>query len=141
MWDSLPAAFDALMELQEALEQTKSTDYFGNGTASAGGTPPINFFEKGGDFLAVAELPGVKKEDLKIEIKKDLLRIAGERQIHYGGEMSSHRTERRSFRFDRTVKLPFMVHEDQVKAEYKDGLLAISLPRAESDKPKKIEIN
>ena len=60
--------------------------------------------------------------------------------INYGENVSYHRIERNSSKFDRTLKLPIHVEADQVKAEYKDGILVISLPRAEADKPRRIAI-
>jgi HSP20 family protein len=60
--------------------------------------------------------------------------------INYGENVSYHRVERNSAKFDRTLKLPINVEADQVKAKYKDGILVISLPRAEADKPRQIAI-
>lgn len=91
-------------------------------------------------MVLVAELPGVKKEDVNIEVKGNTVRLAGERIIEYGENVSYHRVERNSYKFDRTLRLPFNVESDKVKAEYKDGLLVISLSRAELDKPKQITI-
>ena len=89
----------------------------------------------------LAELPGVKKEEITLEIKDNLLRIAGERKLNYNQENSFHRRERRNFKFDRTLKLPFKVDNKQIKAEINDGLLAVSLQQIEEDKPHKIAIS
>ncbi|MBF0288680.1 MAG: Hsp20/alpha crystallin family protein [SAR324 cluster bacterium] len=132
---------NTLLALQNAVEHARNADYFGTSTTSKGGYPLINFFEKDGNYVAVAELPGIDKNNIKIEVKDNFLRLAGERSIDYGKDISRHRIEREPYRFDRTVKLPFQVDRDQIKAEYNNGLLAISLPRAEADKPKQITIN
>ncbi|MGK5095099.1 Hsp20/alpha crystallin family protein [Deltaproteobacteria bacterium TL4] len=141
MWTSLSSTLDTLLALQDAMERAGRTEYFGSSTTSAGGYPLVNIFDKDGDYVVVAELPGIKKEDLNLEVKENLLRLAGERKIEYGKEVSGHRIERRPYRFDRTLKLPFRVDQNKIRAEYNNGLLAISLPRAESDKPKQIAIN
>lgn len=75
-----------------------------------------------------------------MQVKGNTVRIAGERVINYGEKISYHRIERNSSKFDRTLKLPISVEADKVKAEYKDGILVISLPRAEADKPRRIAI-
>ncbi|MCF6150586.1 MAG: Hsp20/alpha crystallin family protein [Candidatus Kuenenia sp.] len=131
---------ETLLGLQEALDIARNAGFFESGTASSGVYPPVNIFEKNGDLVLVAELPGVKKNDLNIEVKENILRLSGVRTIDYGKDVSYHRIERNSSKFDRTLRLPFNIESGKVQAEYKDGLLVVSLPRAESDKPKKIAI-
>ncbi len=137
---SLSNTLDTLLALQEAVDVAQNTGYFEGTTTSAGVYPPINMFEKGGDLVLVAELPGNKKEDLQLQVKGNTLRLAGERKLDYGENVSYHRIERNSLTFDRTLKLPINVESEKVKAEYKDGILVISLPRAEADKPRQITI-
>ncbi len=137
---SLSNTLDALLALQEAMDVAQNTGYFEGMTTSTGVFPPVNIFEKGGDLVLVAELPGIKKEDLQLEVKGNTLRLAGERTINYGENISYHRVERNSTKFDRTLKLPINIESDHVKAEYEDGILVISLPRAEADKPRQIAI-
>ncbi len=137
---SLSSTLDTLLALQEALDVAQDTGYFEGATTNTGVYPSINIFEKEGDLVLVAELPGIKKEDLQLQVKGNTVRIAGERVINYGEKISYHRIERNSSKFDRTLKLPINVEADQVKAEYKDGILVICLPRAEADKPRRIAI-
>lgn len=132
--------FDALLEIQRALDQSLSSDWLGRSTAAAGSYPPVNVFQQGHDLLLVAEMPGVKKEDLQISIKRNQLRIAGTKSSDYGEKVSIHRHERSFGNFDRTFTLPIEVDADKVKAEYNDGLLALHLPRVEHERPKSIQI-
>ncbi len=136
----LSGTLETLLGLQEAMDRTFDTGFFDSTTTSRGVYPPVNIFENNDDLVLVAELPGVKKEDMNIEVKGNTIRLAGERKIKYGENVSYHRVERNSSKFDRTLRLPYNVEPDKVKAEYKDGLLVISLSRAESDKPKQITI-
>ena len=136
----LPGALEALLGLQEAMDRSFNTGFFDSATTSRGVNPPVNIFEKDGEMVLIAELPGVKKEDLNIEVKGNTVRLAGERTIKYGENISYHRIERNSSKFDRTLRLPVNVEADRVNAEYKDGLLVLTLPRAEADKPKQITI-
>jgi HSP20 family protein len=97
-------------------------------------------FQKGDDFVAIVELPGIDRKELKIEAKENRIRISGEKQVSYKEGVSLHRRERISGVFDRTLSVPVRIDADRIKAEYRDGILALFIPRAESDKPRAIEI-
>jgi HSP20 family protein len=97
-------------------------------------------FQQGDDILAIMELPGVDKNELQIEAKANTIRISGKKNVGYSAGASVHRRERISGEFDRTLSLPVEVDPNGIKAEYRDGLLALFLPRAESDKPRSIKI-
>jgi len=132
--------FDTLLELQRSLEGTLSSDWLQDLTTSRGPFPPINVFKQGDDILAIIELPGVSKSDLQIQAKENSIRIFGKKAVAYPEEASLHRRERVSGDFDRTLSFPVQIEPDGIKAEYRDGILALFLPRAESDKPRNIQI-
>jgi HSP20 family protein len=140
MFGRFSNAIDALLAVQEAVEAANRNDYFDRSTTCRGSYPNIDLFQKDDDTVLTVELPGVKKEDINIEIKDNLFRISGERKVDYPDKSSVHRVERRNLKFDRTVKLPIKVDSDKVTAEYKNGVLSVVLPRAESDKPKQIKV-
>ena len=133
--------FDALIRFQKALDQQLESDWLEGATTGTGTFPPINVFQKGHDFTVVIEFPGVSKDDLSLEVRGNTIRISGKKQVGYGGSVSMHRRERISGSFDRTVTLPVQLDPDRIKAEYRDGVLALSLPRAESDKPRQIKVS
>ena len=97
-------------------------------------------FRKGDDFIIIAELPGVQKSDLDVQVKGRTIRLSGAKTVGYPEKASLHRRERLAGRFDRAVTMPVAINPDSVKAEYRDGILALFLPRAESDKPKSIQV-
>ena len=132
--------FEALFALQKQLDARLASDWLGNSTANMGGYPPINIFQQQDDFVAIVELPGVSKTDLTIEAKERTLRISGKKTLDYQENASIHRRERLAGSFDRTITLPINVDPDRIKAEYRDGILALFIPRAETDKPRAIEI-
>jgi HSP20 family protein len=132
--------FEALLAFQRALEARMASDWMGATTTGLGSFPPINIFQKGDDFVAVIELPGVDKKDLNIEAKENTIRISGRKTIAYDEAASVHRRERVFGVFDRTLSVPIQIDPDVVKAEYRDGVLALFIPRAERDKPRAIEI-
>jgi HSP20 family protein len=132
--------FEALLRLQRAVETARSSNWFGLGTTSAGAFPPLNVFQKGDDFVVVAEIPGVSKSDLDIKVKDGQLRLSGKKTVQYDERASPHRRERIAGSFDRTVSFPTDIDPDGGKAEYRDGVLAVFVPRAERAKPRTIEI-
>jgi HSP20 family protein len=132
--------FAALLSLQRELDARFASDWLSDMTTSRGPFPPINVFQQGDDVLALMELPGVDRDDLQIQAKANTIRISGKKRVEYANEASVHRRERVSGEFDRTLSLPVQFDPDRIRAEYRDGLLAVFLPRAESDKPHSIKI-
>ncbi len=132
--------FRALFDFQRALDSSLKGDWLRGSTAGRGGFPAINVFQKGDDFVAVVELPGVDKDSLDIEAKDNLIRLSGKMQASHPDGASVHRRERVSGGFDRTISVPVRVDASGIKAEYRDGILALYIPRAEQDKPRKVQI-
>jgi HSP20 family protein len=141
MFASFNDPLEALFALQRALDARIASDWMGRGTAAMGSFPPTNIFQKGEDLVAIVELPGIDKNDLEIEAKENTIRIRGKKTIAYGEQASVHRRERVSGVFDRTLSVPIRIEPDRIKAEYRDGILALFIPRAEADKPRPIKIN
>ena len=133
--------FDAHFRLQRALDQRLDSDWLEDVTTGTGAFPPINVFQQGMDFTAIIEMPGVRKEDLSLAARGSTIRISGKKIVDYGDNASMHRRERVGGSFDRTITLPVQVDASRIAADYRDGMLALTLPRAESDKPKSIKVN
>ena len=103
--------------------------------------PAINLWANENGQMISAEMPGVRPEDLNIDVTGDALSISGERKPdEIVKEARYHRRERGYGSFSRTIQLPFMVDTNKVEASFKNGVLLLNLPRAEADKPKKITI-
>jgi HSP20 family protein len=132
--------FDALFNLQRALEARLESGWLQDLTTSRGPFPPINVFQQGEDILAIVELPGINKSDLQIQVKDNAIRISGRKAVEFPEGVSVHRRERVRGDFDRTLSLPVQLDPDGIKAEYRNGILALFLSRAESDKPRSIAI-
>lgn len=104
-------------------------------------TPSVDIHETEESFELSVELPGVRKEDVILEVKDSILSIRGERRSEKEvTEKSVHRIERRYGEFTRAFKVPSNVDASGVKAAYKDGVLQVTLPKAEDAKPRQIEI-
>jgi HSP20 family protein len=104
--------------------------------------PAVDVFEKDGNIVLKAELPGVDPKDVDIRVENNVLSLRGERKFE--GEVdreSYHRVERAYGSFARTFTLPSVVNTEKIQAEFKDGLLKVTLPKREEAKPKQIAIN
>lgn len=135
-----PDPFATLLGLQNALEAFRRSDWLQSSPSASGSYPPINIFRKGDDIALVAEVPGISRSDLEIQVKGRTVRLSGSKGLKYPEKASVHRRERLQGRFDRSIALPIEVDQDRVTAECHDGILAITLPRAERDKPRSIRI-
>jgi HSP20 family protein len=113
-----------------------------NSQLLSGWTPALDIFEEKDHLIVKAELPGMKKEQIEVSLHHGSLSISGERKSEGNyGDADVYRAERFVGRFQRTVTLPVQVAGDKVKAQYKDGLLTITLPKTEEARPKQIEVN
>ncbi len=106
-----------------------------------GWTPAVDIYEDNDKYVVKAELPGLKKEDINVSLDGNTLTISGERkQEEQKQEGESYRAERFFGRFQRSITLPVAVQADKIEAAYKDGVLNVTLPKAEEAKPKQIQI-
>ena len=103
--------------------------------------PSVDISETDGEFQIAAELPEVKKEDVKVTLENGVLTLQGERRDEREEKgRKIHRTERSYGRFVRSFVLPDLVDDTKVKAEFKDGMLHLHLPKLEKARPKAIEV-
>jgi HSP20 family protein len=103
--------------------------------------PAMNLYANNDQTLVTAELPGVDVKDLDIQIADDTLTLSGSRALGASEEqVRYYRQEREYGNFSRSIQLPFPVDPDKVEASFEKGILMISMPRAEADKPKTISV-
>jgi len=103
--------------------------------------PPVNVYMDQNAVYVTSELPGMNPAEIDISVRGDNLVLKGERKTEAdAGEVSYHRRERRSGTFNRVLTLPDRVNAEKVTAEYKNGMLKITLPKQEEAKPKQIEV-
>ena len=104
--------------------------------------PPVDVYEDKDNLFVKAELPGLKKEDIHISVDGGNLTVTGERkheEKQKDGEV--YRSERWEGRFHRSISLPCRVETDKIKATYNEGVLTVTLPKAEDAKPKQIPVS
>lgn len=104
--------------------------------------PKVNIWKKNDGVQVTAEIPGINPNEIDLNAKADKLVISGERKGRDRGKGDAYlRSERSSGKFHRELTLPFRINQERVSASYKNGILKVSLERAEDDKPKKITVN
>jgi HSP20 family protein len=108
---------------------------------SAGVFPPLNVTQDDDNFYVRAEVPGINAKELQISALRNRVSIAGKRDLPKEHERASyHRKERAEGTFNRTLTLPTFIDAERVEAQYADGILALTLPKAEEAKPRQITV-
>jgi len=108
----------------------------------SGWTPAFDVYEDKDNVYVRAELPGMRKEDIDLSLHNGSLSVSGERKSEQDVKSAEvYRAERFFGRFQRTITLPTPVAVDRIKAQYKDGILNVTLPKAEEAKPKHIDVS
>ena len=110
------------------------------GRSQARRYPALNIWEDDDKLYAEAEVPGLSMEQIEVLVVGDELTIKGHRKEHDGQSQSYHRRERGTGEFSRTIVLPFPVNQDKVEATLRDGVLTLTMPKAESARPRKITV-
>ncbi|MDS1029243.1 Hsp20/alpha crystallin family protein [Bacillota bacterium LX-D] len=124
-------------------EMSNFFDYLPTKLFSGMSAPRVDIYQTDADIIVKAEIPGVAKEDLNLYIDENSIRISGQtKKENELKDENVYRTERYYGNFSRTIPLPVGVISDQAKAEYKDGILSITVPKSEPSKSKgrKIDI-
>ncbi|RLD15908.1 Hsp20/alpha crystallin family protein [candidate division KSB1 bacterium] len=115
------------------------TRFFGEPVTSL--MPLMNIEETKDAYKISVELPGMEKDDIDIEVKDNVLTISGEKKEERESEEGTfYRRERRFGKFSRSINLPNDINIDDISAEYKNGVLMLTLPKTEEAKPKKITV-
>ncbi|MBN2061055.1 MAG: Hsp20/alpha crystallin family protein [Deltaproteobacteria bacterium] len=141
-------AFDWRSSFEEFDRLRRQMDLFGSDFpgrivrgATAGVFPLMNMTEDQENFYVRAELPGIAGDDLDISVAGDTLSISGERVMPAENENAKyHRREREAGKFSRIINLPSRIDTDKVKANSQNGILTVTLPKAEEAKPKQITV-
>jgi HSP20 family protein len=112
------------------------------GTELSSWTPAVDIHETDDGYVIKAELPGVSKDDVSLDIHQNTLTLRGQRKHEAEVKQEKyHRVERAYGTFQRSFTLPAMIDQEKVQATYKDGVLELHLPKSEAAKPKRIAIN
>ena len=109
--------------------------------SSATWSPAVDIYETDSEVVLKAELPEVNQKDIDIQVENNTLTLRGERKLDKETKQENfHRIERAYGIFSRSFTLPSTVDQERIKADYRDGILRISLPKREESKPKQIKV-
>ncbi len=113
----------------------------GDGFVQSAWAPAVDIAERTNDYVVKVELPGINKDDVKISLQNDILTIRGEKKQEMETKDADYRRVERSYgTFERSFTLPSSVTTNGIDAAYSNGILTITLPKAEEAKPKQIEV-
>ena len=141
-WDPFRDLISIQDRMNRLFEQTLTRSRGEEGVSATTWTPAVDIYETADMIVMKAELPGVAREDIQIQIDGNTLTLRGERRFAKDVQEESYlRIERAYGSFHRAFTLPAGVQQDRVRALFKDGVLELSLPKAEEAKPKKIAID
>lgn len=132
-WSNLRDELNSLFDLP-LLANVNRRDLF------SGWSPALDLYQNNDNLVAVMELPGMRKEDIEISLHDGTLTVAGERKSSFSNGERAERTERCVGSFRRSITLPARVDSNKVNATYHDGILTVTLPKAEEAKPKRIQV-
>lgn len=135
-WNPFNEMDDFFKTYNRALSRQPSQE----GMLSADWSPSVDITEDDTEFLIKAELPEVKKEDISVDVNQGVVTLSGERKSETRDE-KEHRIERFYGRFSRSFTLPENVNEADIKAENKEGMLYLHLPKSVVEKAKKIQVD
>ncbi len=132
--------FSDLVNMQSEMNRLFSNLWNDEGVSS-NWSPSVDIAEGKDDFTVRVELPGIDRKDVKVTVQDNVLMIQGEKkQETETKERNFHRVERSFGSFARHFRLPSLVKADKIEAQYKDGVLTITLPKSEEAKAKEIEV-
>ena len=138
--------FNELRSLQGEMNRIFNSNFptrFGDEDMASGGwSPSVDIYESEGEIVLEAELPGMKREDFELSIENNVITLKGERSFEKKKEGDNyHRVERAYGSFTRSFSLPRSVSAENTTADFKNGILRVSLPKEEEAKARKIEIS
>ena len=132
-------SIDRILGLTRAVDQAFATTH-----GSRGWVPPMDVAERGDAYVVHTELPGVASEQVELAFEQNVLTIRGTKAPSFDaaneGELRLFAAERISGSFERSVRLPEYVDADRIEATFVNGLLTITVPKAEAAKPRRIEL-
>lgn len=137
--------FRELFDLQRSINKLFNESYGDTGregVALSTWAPAVDVFEDENSYLIKLELPEINREDVKVNLNENTLTISGERRLENEEKRDAyHRIERSYGQFYRSFSLPPNVNAETINAQFKDGVLRVTLPKKEEAKPKQIEVN
>jgi HSP20 family protein len=135
--------FRELFELQRGINELFDEGFSGSreSVGLRAWSPAVDVYEDENEFVLKVELPGINRDDVKVSVNENTLSVSGERRVENEDKRDNyHRIERSYGQFYRSFTLPPNINTEAIGAQFKDGILRLSLPKKEEAKPKQIEV-
>ncbi len=140
-WDPFRDLLSIQDRMNRLFEHTLSRSRADEGIAASTWTPAVDIYETPETIVMKAELPGLSRDDIEIQIRDTTLTLKGERRFAKDVQEENYqRIERAYGAFQRSFTLPATIQQEKIRAVFRDGVLELTLPKAEEAKPKKISI-
>jgi HSP20 family protein len=140
-WPSLDRWMSLRDDLNSLFESPFWSGFGRAGQLFSAWSPALDLYQNTDNVVAIVELPGMRREDIEISLHDGTLTISGERRRDASNGDKAERTERYIGKFRRSITLPTRVDANKVSVTYRDGILAVTLPKAEEAKPKQIPVS
>jgi HSP20 family protein len=128
--------------INRIFDETAGTRNFNDEVSKCDWRPIVDIYDTEKGIVINAELPGVSRDDITVDVKENILTLKGERKINEEvTEENYYRKERCSGKFERAFTLPNTIDPAKITANFKDGVLKVEIPKPEERKPKQIKIN
>lgn len=141
-WDPVKDLLSLQQEMGRLFDRTFSAEGKSPlGWAAGTWAPAIDMYENDSELVVTAELPGLSAKDIDISLKDNILTLKGEKKFSEEvKEENYYRVERRYGSFQRLIDLPTTVKKDKIKASFREGVLKVTLPKVEAERPKEIKV-
>ena len=140
-WPPFDRWINLRYDLNTLFELPSWSNFGRQGQLFSGWSPALDLYQNNDNVIVRVELPGMRKKDIEISLQDGMLTISGERKSETAEGDKAERTERYVGKFRRSISLPTQVDSSKVAATYRDGILNVTLPKAEEAKPKQIQVN
>jgi len=141
-WDPFRDLISIQDRMNRLFEQTLARTREEEGIAASTWMPAVDTYETPDQVVMKAELPGLTREDIEINVRDNTLSLRGQRKFEKDVKEENYlRIERAYGSFQRSFTLPVTIHQDKIKAVFRDGVLELTLPKAEEARPKQIKID
>jgi HSP20 family protein len=138
--DLFSAMTDMRSYMDQVFEEAFGTGFTNGRAMTSGSWPRVNLLDSGSSLVLTAEVPGLTEKDIELSLNQQVLTIAGQRKLEVPEGYSTHRNERASFQFSRSLSLPCRVDGDKTTATVRDGILTVTLEKAADARPRQISI-
>ncbi len=141
IWSEFDRTFAWMDELRRQMDAAFDLPLSGGAFRLSSGLPRTNLFDNGSQLVLQADVPGLSEKDVQVTLDQGVLTVRGERRVEAPSGYATHRRERGTYTFTRSVALPCEVDPEKAKATVRDGVLTVTIEKAAHAQPKQITVH